>query len=76
MRGDILDEKAGPLSTASVVLLSPADSTMLYFAITGNDGQFEISNIKKGDYLLQISMITYRTIYRKLTFPSDFGEDI
>ena len=76
MQGDILDEKAGPLSSASVVLLSPADSTMLYFAITGNNGQFEIRNIKKGDYLLQVSLITYRTIYRNLTFPSSSGENI
>ncbi len=76
MRGDILDEKARPLASASVVLLSPADSTMLYFAITGNNGQFDIRNIKKGDYLLQVSLITYKTIYRKLTFPSSFGEDL
>lgn len=76
MRGDILDEKAGPLASASVILLSPADSTMLYFAVTGNNGQFEIRNIVKGDYLLQVSLITYNTIYRKLTFPSSFGEDL
>src|SRR5664280_154813 len=49
---------------------------MLYFAITGNNGQFEIRNIKKGDYLLQVSLITYRTIYRNLTFPSSSGENI
>src|SRR5664279_2560326 len=76
LKGEILDEKAAPLSTATVVLLNPADSTMSYFAVSGKNGQFEIGNIKKGDYLLQISLITYKTIYRDLSFPSSFGGDI
>ena len=76
MRGEILDEKAVPLSSVTVVLLNPSDSTMIYFAVTGNNGQFEIRNIRKGNYLLQISLITYKTIYRNLTFPSSIGEDI
>jgi hypothetical protein len=76
MKGDILDEKAVPLPSATVVLLNPSDSTMLYFAVTGNNGHFEIKNIKKGNYLLQISLLTYKTIYSNLTFPSALGEDI
>lgn len=76
MKGDILDEKAAPLPSATVVLLNPSDSTLLYFAVSGSNGQFEIRNIRKGNYLLQISLISYNTIYRKLTFPSALGEDM
>jgi hypothetical protein len=76
IRGVILDEKATPLTSATVVLLNPADSTLLYYAIAGSDGKFSIPNIKKGQYLLQSSMIGYTTIYRKLPVPSDAGEDI
>jgi hypothetical protein len=76
LKGDILDDKAAPLASATVVLLNPSDSTMSYFAVSGKNGHFEIGSIKKGDYLLQISLITYSTIYRNLSFPSSIGNDI
>ena len=76
VKGDILDENAEPLPSATVFLLSPVDSTMIYFAVAGNNGMFEINNIKKGSYLLQISLITYKTIYRNLFFPSSYGDDL
>jgi hypothetical protein len=76
IKGDILDEKAEPLPSATVFLLSPADSTMIYFAVAGTNGMFGISNIKKGSYLLQISLITYKTIYRNISFPSSYGDDL
>lgn len=68
--GEIVDEKNLPLPSATTVLLDPADSTMLYFAITGNDGRFVIKNIKSGNYLFQASLIGYTTMYRSLTLPS------
>ena len=49
---------------------------MLYFAVSGNNGQFDIKNIRTETYLLQISLISYRTIYRNLVFPLPGGEDI
>ena len=76
LRGDLLDDNANPLAAATVVLLDPSDSTFLYFAVTGNNGRFEISNIKNGTYLLQISLISFTSIYRNLTFPSSMGEDL
>lgn len=76
MRGTILDEKTAPLPSATVVLLNPADSTLLYYGIAGNDGKFSIANIKKGQYLLQTSIIGYTTIYRRLTVPSETGDDV
>ena len=60
--GDILDEKAQPLSAAAAVLLNPADSTLVYFSISGNSGRFEMKNVRKGSYLLQISLLGFNTI--------------
>jgi hypothetical protein len=74
--GEILDDKAAPLTSATVVLLNPADSTLLYYGIAGNDGKFSISNIKRGDYLLQSSIIGFSTIYRRLSVPPATGEEI
>lgn len=68
--GEIVDEKRLPLPSVTTVLLDPADSTMLYFAITGNDGKFIIKNIKSGNYLFQASLIGFKTTYRSLTIPS------
>ncbi len=76
LTGDILDEKAQPLSSATAVLLNPSDSTLLYFSVTGSNGRFEMRNIKKGSYLLQISLLGYKTLYRSVTMPSQAGEDI
>lgn len=76
LKGEILDEKAQPLTSVAVVLLSPVDSTLLYFSITGNTGRFEMKNIKKDSYLLQVSLLGYKTLYQSVTLPSGEGEDI
>ncbi len=76
IRGEILDEKAAPLASATIVLLNPSDSTLLYYGIAGNDGKFSISNIKKGQYLLQSSIIGYLTVYRNIPVPATTGEDL
>jgi len=76
LTGEILDEKAQPLGSATVVLLNPADSTLLYFAITGKSGRFVMNNIKTGNYLLQGSMLGYTTLYRSVSIPLRTGDDI
>jgi hypothetical protein len=76
LKGDILDEKAQPLASATAVLLNPSDSTLLYFSVTGNNGRFEMRNIRKGAYMLQVSLLGYNTLCRSITMPSQVGEDI
>lgn len=76
LKGEVLDEKGQPLTSVAAVLLNPADSTLLYFGISGKDGRFEITNIKRGTYVLQVSFVGYTTIYKNLTFPLSLGEDL
>jgi hypothetical protein len=76
LKGDILDENAQPLSSVATVLLNPADSTLLYFSVTGNAGRFEIKNIRQGNYILQVSLLGYNTIQRMIAIPGAAGEDI
>lgn len=76
VRGGILNDKAQPVASAAAVLLDPADSTLLYFSITGNDGLFFMSNVRKGIYLLQVSLLGYETFYKKLDIPMASGEDL
>jgi len=74
--GEILNEKAQPVSSAAAVLLNPADSTLLYFSITGNNGEFVMRNVKKGNYLLQVSLLGYLTFYRNIAIPLTSGDNI
>ncbi|MFN8239449.1 MAG: outer membrane beta-barrel protein [Bacteroidales bacterium] len=76
VKGDVLDEKAEPLSSVAVVLLNPVDSTLQYFAVTGKTGQFEINNIRNGSYLIQVSLLGFNTIYRKISLPSAEGGNL
>ena len=76
LRGEVLDEKGLPLVSVASVLLNPADSTLLYFGITGNDGRFEIANVKNGAYVLQVSFVGYTTTYKNLSLPLSQGDDL
>ncbi|MCD4769611.1 MAG: outer membrane beta-barrel protein [Bacteroidales bacterium] len=74
--GNIIGENGEPLTSSTVVLLNPADSTMQYFGISNSSGLFEIKNIKQGNYLMQIAFIGYQTIYKNISFPVENGGDL
>ncbi len=76
INGNIIDENGEPLTSSTVVLLNPADSTMQYFGISNSSGQFEIKNIKQGNYLMQIAFIGYQTIYNNISFPVENRGDL
>lgn len=70
LSGTVLNETGEPLMYATAVLLDPADSTLKFYGITDENGQFEIRDIKDGDYLLQIAFLGYETYYSNLNIPS------
>ena len=59
LEGVVLDTSNLALSGASVVLLQQADSVMINFGITNEEGKFKIKKIKAGDYILQVNFIAY-----------------
>ncbi|MFZ5432007.1 MAG: outer membrane beta-barrel protein [Bacteroidota bacterium] len=71
LTGEVITEDQSPLVYATVVLLNPADSTMQAYGITNRDGKFDIKNIRKGDYLLQVAFLGYETFYRPVSIPSE-----
>ncbi len=75
VKGELLSETATPLPSAAAVLLDPSDSTLLYFSVTGQNGRFLMTNVKKGEYILQASLIGYVTFYRNVTLPGPSGGD-
>ncbi|NND35089.1 MAG: carboxypeptidase regulatory-like domain-containing protein, partial [Saprospiraceae bacterium] len=52
LTGQVLDSLEGGLATATVVLLNPADSVIVSFAITNGEGTFSLRRVPPGDYLI------------------------
>ena len=75
LQGNLLNEAAEPLMYATAVLLFPTDSTMAYYGVSDEDGQFLIKNIKKGTYILQTGFMGYQSYFRKIDYPLSSGSD-
>jgi len=76
LSGNLYDNEVRSLSSGTVVLLNPTDSTMEHFGISNAQGHFEIRNIKEGEYLLQASFIGFKSIYAILSIPREKGSDL
>lgn len=59
IKGTISDSNNITIPYASVVLLKARDSVMVEFALSNDKGEFKFSNIKSGQYLLQITMLGF-----------------
>ncbi len=59
VQGTVVDEQKEALLGATVVLLEPVDSAMVAFAISDSDGQFTLDDVETGNYLLQLSFVSY-----------------
>jgi hypothetical protein len=65
--GTIVDDQGDPLIGASVRLLTVGDSTQVKAAVANNSGQFNLSGIKSGTYLLEASYIGSTTNWQRVT---------
>jgi outer membrane beta-barrel protein/carboxypeptidase family protein len=75
IKGRIIDRDGKPIGFTSVVLLHPNDSTMKYFGVSNDQGNYEIKRIKDGNYLMQFSFAGFETAYEKIRIPSENGTD-
>ncbi len=64
LRGTVVDTASAPLAGGTVMLLSPADSSLLAFARTGEDGSFEFKNQSAGMYLLRCTYLGYQNFQK------------
>lgn len=55
----VVQSEEETLVSASVVLLSEKDSTLLSFGLTNNEGEFLIERVKTGKFLLQITYLGF-----------------
>ncbi|MFT4567809.1 MAG: hypothetical protein ACI9FN_002776 [Saprospiraceae bacterium] len=67
IKGKVVDTEDQPLVGATVVILEPVDSSMISFAISDHNGEFRLEDFIKGDVILQISFISFQTLYRTIS---------
>jgi hypothetical protein len=57
--GSVVDTSNNALPSPTLMLLNPADSSLINFTRADNQGGFEFKNIKNAAYLLKISYVGY-----------------
>lgn len=76
IRGVVVGEEGQPLDYATVALLDPQDSILQFFGVTNAQGEYQIRNIKAGQYLLQFSFVGMQTVYKNKEIPTGEGENL
>src|SRR5690606_16736698 len=66
VRGVLLDSAGNALPSATVLLLSAKDSSLVNFAPSDAAGAFELKNVQRMAYLLKVSYVGFRTLVRDL----------
>ncbi len=78
LKGKINDPDNAGLPNATVLLLNPGDSTMVNYALSNLNGNFEIHNLARREYLMRITYIGFATYFQKIIPPEgnvlDLGE--
>lgn len=76
LQGKLINEEGEALIYATAVLLNPIDSTMAYYAVSDEAGDFSIKNIKKGTYILQAGFMGYESYFKNINQPLASGNDL
>ncbi|MGB1040065.1 MAG: carboxypeptidase-like regulatory domain-containing protein, partial [Flavobacteriales bacterium] len=64
--GNVVDSLKNKLPYTTVVILSPKDSSLVSYAVSNDNGDFEMFGIKESNYILQLSYMGYRTYSKKI----------
>jgi len=67
--GAIKNTTGAGLPGATVSLLDPSDSTLVKFSITNSNGNYDLSDIHEGKFLLQVAMMGFYTEYKVVEVP-------
>lgn len=62
--GKVLDEKQNAFPYASVSLLNAKDSTIVKGTLSNDNGNYILTNIKQGAYLITIYVVGYKKAYK------------
>ena len=72
IRGTLADSVVGkPLREAAVSLLLARDSSYVGFGISDGDGRFALRHVAPGRYLVQVSALGYRPVFRPVAISAE-----
>lgn len=69
--GEITDSLGSPLPGATVVLLSPKDSSLVNFSVADTQGRFALKNISNGQYLFKVTFLGYQPFVKLIASPEN-----
>jgi hypothetical protein len=70
VKGQVSDSTGTVLPSATVMLLSPKDSSLVNFGVTNAQGQFELRNIVRDEYWLKVTFVGFKTYSAAVTPPA------
>ncbi len=73
--GSVVDQQQKPLDYTTVSLLKAKDSALVKGALTDGKGQYKITGVLTGQYLVSVSMIGYQKSFSK-PFTLDQANDV
>jgi hypothetical protein len=73
IEGTVVDTSNAPLSFASILHLLPADSALVTYTLTDDNGLFSFKNIPKKEYLIKATYVSYLP-YQHLISPDRTDE--
>jgi len=61
--GQLTDQSNQPVPFANIILLQPADSSLIAGATSDPDGNFKIENIQPGNFIIKISYLGFDDVF-------------
>lgn len=66
VRGQLVDSAGVALPSATILILSAGDSSLVNFGVSGSDGRFEIKNLSRQNYLFKATFVGYAPIMKQI----------
>jgi hypothetical protein len=63
IQGSVVDVNNQPLANANVLLLNQKDSSLVSGIMASDEGTYNISNFKPGNYLIGVSLLGYKPAF-------------
>jgi len=76
LSGQVIGAEEDLLMSATVVLLSAEDSTLVSFSLTDAEGRFVIKDLSYGDYVMQVTYLGYQQYSNPLIVDGDLEPDM